>query len=236
MRANRFRAHPAMGENSAVRTQFTHELLALTNDLTLMCRLAHDAVERVTDALVRADLATTYEVFALDEQLQTMFGACEARTVVLLALQAPVARDLRHVVTAIQIAGELSRIGRLANLVADSVYRSHPDHVAPQPILEVLADLGRLAAQRTALAGQAVATGHLPDEAVPVPDALAELRTRLRTALAESEPPHPAGTIIDLALLGHHLERCVDHTDGIGRLVRFHDTGIPPAAQPDEER
>ncbi|WP_280445546.1 phosphate signaling complex PhoU family protein [Nocardia brasiliensis] len=131
-----------------MRTQFTRELVALTNDLTLMCRLTHDATERMTDALVGADLTATYEVFALDEQLQAMYGACEARTVVLLALQAPVARDLRHVVTAIQIATELSGIGTLVSKVADQVYQSHPGHVAPQAVLDILAAMGRLAAAR----------------------------------------------------------------------------------------
>lgn len=230
--ANRFPARPTIGENLPVRTQFTHELNALTNDLTLMCRLAHDAVERVNDALASADLTATYEVFALDEQLQKMFGACEARTVVLLALQAPVARDLRHVVTAIQIANELSRIGWLTSRVADQVYRSHPNYVAPQPILDVLAELGKFAAHRTALAGEAVATAHQSADAEPVNATLAELRGRLHAALTDPEGAQPAGAAIDLALLGNHLERCVDHTTRIERLIRFLDTGVPPMAQP----
>lgn len=230
--ANRFPARTAISENLPVRTQFTHELNALTNDLTLMCRLAHDAVERVTDAVAGADLAVTYEVFALDEQLQKMYGACEARTVVLLALQAPVARDLRHVVTAIQIANELSRIGWLTSRVADQVYRSHPSHVAPQLILDVLTELGRFAAHRTALAGQAVATAHQSADAQQVTAALTGLRERLHAALIDPERSQPTTAAIDLALLGNYLERCVDHTTRIERLIRFLDTGVPPMAQP----
>ncbi len=218
-----------------VRTQFTHELVALTNDLTLMCRVAHDAVERVIDALVDADLQATYEVFALDEQLQKMYGACEARTVVLLALQAPVARDLRHVVTAIQIASELSRIGSLTNRVADRIYRSHPGHVGPQGVLDILAAMGRLAAHRTAVSGEAVATGHHTEVAPPTDGSIDDLRTRLHTALAESDPDRSADLTIELTLLGSYLERCVEHTDRIDSLIRFLDTGIPPTAQPRDE-
>jgi phosphate transport system protein len=225
-----------MGENLAVRTQFTAELIALTNDLTLMCTLAHDAVERVTDALVDADLTATYEVFALDEQLQKMYGACEARTVVLLALQAPVARDLRHVVTAIQIAGELSRIGRLASRVADKVYQSHPGHAAEQPILDILAAMGKLAAERTALAGQAVAGRHpLPEEETPAGRPMETLHRQLHSALREPATQPSTEVAIDIALLGHHLERCVDHTARIERLIRFLDTGVPPTAQPSDD-
>ncbi|MEU2089263.1 phosphate signaling complex PhoU family protein [Nocardia beijingensis] len=218
-----------------MRTQFTAELIALTNDLTQMCTLAHDAVERVTDALVDADLTATYEVFALDEQLQKMYGACEARTVVLLALQAPVARDLRHVVTAIQIAGELSRVGWLASRVADKVYQSHPGHVAGQPILDILAAMGKLAAERTALAGRAVAGRHPLPEQEPQANSMETLHQQLHAALRDPASQPSTEVAIDIALLGHHLERCADHTARIERLIRFLDTGVPPTAQPADD-
>ncbi|MGQ4596339.1 PhoU domain-containing protein [Nocardia sp. R6R-6] len=218
-----------------MRTQFTAELIALTKDLTQMCTLAHDAVERVTDALVDADLTATYEVFARDEQLQKMYGACEARTVVLLALQAPVARDLRHVVTAIQIAGELSQISRLASRIADQVYRRHPEHVAQQPILGIFAAMGKLAAERTALAGRAVADHQPPSEDTLDGLTMESLHQRLHSALRDPASAPPTDIAIDNALLGHHLERCVDHTARIDRLIRFVDTGVPPTAQPSDD-
>ncbi|MEU7633601.1 PhoU domain-containing protein [Nocardia sp. NPDC049220] len=218
-----------------MRTQFTAELIALTNDLTLMCSLAHDAVERVTDALVDADLTATYEVFAFDEQLQKMYGAGEARTVLLLALQAPVARDLRHVVTAIQMAGELSQIGLLTSRIADQVYKSHPAHVAKRSILEILAEMGRLAAERTALAGRAVAGHPLLPEDAPGTQVMETLHRRLHSALVDPASQSSTVAAIDIALLGHHLERCLDHTARIERLIRFLDTGVPPTAQPSDD-
>jgi phosphate transport system protein len=217
-----------------VRTQFTRELVALTNDLTLMCRLAHDAAERVTAALGDADLAATYEAFALDEQLQKMYSACEARTVVLLALQAPVARDLRHVVTAIQIASELSRIGWLISRVADQVYKCHPEPVAPRPLMDILTAMGRLAAHCTALAGESVATGHQSAISESGAPAMDQLHMQLHSALADPTLTQPTEAAIDIAMVGNNLERCIDHTDRIDRLIRFLDTGIPPTAQPSD--
>ncbi|MGW1741416.1 phosphate signaling complex PhoU family protein [Nocardia sp. NPDC001965] len=213
-----------------MRTQFTNELVALTADLTQMCRITHEAAERVTDAVVGADLTATYEVFALDERLQTMFGACEARTVVLLALQAPVARDLRHVVTAIQIAGELSRIGRLFSRVADQVYRTHPDPIAPPPVLEVLAQMAGLTAECTFRAQHAVTRGrHTPAEDTGAAEMRA-LDRRLHNALSATAGTDTE-TAITLALIGHKLSRTLDHTDRIERLIHFLDTGVPPTAQ-----
>lgn len=210
-----------------MRTQFTLELVALSNDLTLMSRLAHDATERVTEALAGADLAAAYEVFALDEQLQQMFAACESRTMALLALQAPVARDLRHVVTAIQIAGELSRIGRRTETAGQYVYRAHPRAVAPEPVIAELVAMGLLAAECVARVSASVATGRFTED----DGAAATMETRcvqLRTVLTTAEAGIGTGAAIDLALLGSQFQRCVDHAARIARLIRFLDTGIPP--------
>ncbi|MET9216825.1 MULTISPECIES: phosphate signaling complex PhoU family protein [unclassified Nocardia] len=211
-----------------MRTQFTLELVALSNDLTLMSRLAHDATERVTEALAGADLTAAYEVFALDEQLQQMFAACESRTMALLALQAPVARDLRHVVTAIQIAGELSRIGRRTETAGQYVYRAHPRAVAPEPVVAELVAMGMLAAESVARVSASVATGRFTEDDGT---AAATMETRcgqLRTVLTTAEIGVGTGPAIDLALLGSQFQRCVDHAARIARLIRFLDTGIPP--------
>ncbi|GGK69837.1 phosphate signaling complex PhoU family protein [Nocardia camponoti] len=208
-----------------MRTQFTLELLALSNDLTLMSRLAHDATERVGFAITHADLAATYEVFALDEQLQKMFAACESRTMALLALQAPVARDLRHVVTSIQIAGELSRIGRRTETAGQYVYRAHPSAVAAPGIVDVLAPMSELAAHSVSRVGDSLATGRIKaDDGAP--DAMEALCARLRTTLSEADTP--AEVAIDIALLGSQFQRCVDHAARIIRLIHFQTTGVAP--------
>ena len=219
-------AHPAWGTIQRVRTQFTLELVALANDLTLMSRVAHDATERVTQALAGADLAATYEVFALDEQLQLMFAACESRTMALLALQAPVARDLRHVVTAIQVAGELSRIGRRTETAGQYVYRAHPGVVAPASVITELVSMGTLAAACVARVSASVASGRFAADDGSDIDAMETLCKQLRTALSEAEVSTEAA--IDMALLGSQFQRCVDHAARIARLIRFLDTGIPP--------
>ncbi|MFI5503678.1 phosphate signaling complex PhoU family protein [Nocardia asteroides] len=211
-----------------MRTQFTLELVALSNDLTLMSRLAHDATERVTEALASADLTATYEVFALDEQLQQMFAACENRTMALLALQAPVARDLRHVVTAIQIAGELSRIGRRTETAGQYVYRAHPRAVATEPVLAELVAMGTLAAECVAGVSASVATGRFVADDGTAGEAMDARCARLRTVLTTTDADAGTGAAIDLALLGSQFQRCVDHTARIARLIRFLDTGIPP--------
>ncbi|MGV9674428.1 phosphate signaling complex PhoU family protein [Nocardia sp. NPDC003482] len=216
-----------------MRTKFSSELAALTGELERLASLAHEATERVAVAVGETDLTAAYEVFALDEKLQEKYGACENRAVILLALEAPVARDLRHVVSAIQITEHLSRMGWLTSRIADSVVRRYPHPVAPPEILGPLAEIGSRTTALAARAVEVIAAGKLDADTEPVaPDpALPELHQQVRTTLTAPDRPYDNATAVDLALLVHHYERCAEHCVRIGRLIRFFHTGIPLSAQ-----
>ncbi|GAB2698707.1 phosphate signaling complex PhoU family protein [Nocardia thraciensis] len=219
-----------------MRTKFSSELAALTGELTRLSGLAHEATERVAVAVAESNLTAAYEVFALDEQLQTLHGTCENRAVILLALEAPVARDLRHVVSAIQIADDLSQMSWLTSRVADSVVRRYPNPVAPPEILSLLAEIGGGVIELAAAAQRAIATdGPATEHHVVVPDGrLTELQQQVLHAISAPEWSHGSGMAVDLALLVHHYERCAEHSVRIGRLIRFFHTGTPLSAQSGE--
>nr|GLK41271.1 hypothetical protein GCM10017611_81470 [Rhodococcus wratislaviensis] len=82
-----------------MRMKFHEQLDELTDRLASMCRLAGDAVQAATEALVLADLPLAERIFDLNEQIEELRGPCEDLAMALLALQGPVARDLRQVVT-----------------------------------------------------------------------------------------------------------------------------------------
>lgn len=115
-----------------MRLNFQEQLDELTDRLASMCHLAEQAIEAATDALTQADLPTAEKVFDLNEQIEALRGPCEEQAMALLALQAPVARDLRQVVTGVHLVTDLSRMGGLAQHVAESVRRRHPAHVAAE--------------------------------------------------------------------------------------------------------
>lgn len=208
-----------------VRTKFSSELDALTAELALMSQLARDAVERATTAVEHADLAVAYEVFACDEQLKAHHGSCSERAVLLLALQAPVARDLRHVVTGIQIIDDLSEIGSLAGHIAGYVYRFHPAALASPDTTNILVAMGNLAANITAAAAKAV-TDQDVSPVVEPDDGMAELQAALRSTIIDPGWASGAAPAVDIALLGSYFQRCADHAVRIGRHIRFHNTGI----------
>ncbi|MFC9553816.1 phosphate uptake regulator PhoU [Rhodococcus sp. NPDC056960] len=113
-----------------MRTKFHDQLDTLFDQLTTMRRLAGDAITTATDAFGAADLTAAEKVFAVTERIGAVRGPCEDQAMALLALQAPVARDLRQVVTGVFLVSDLSRMGGLAEHIAESVRRRHPHPVA----------------------------------------------------------------------------------------------------------
>ena len=82
-----------------MRTAYHEQLDALTNRLAEMCGLAGVAMERATQALLQADLPLAEQVITDHDQIATLSARAEEDAFVLLALQAPVAGDLRAVVS-----------------------------------------------------------------------------------------------------------------------------------------
>ncbi|MBL1074861.1 phosphate uptake regulator PhoU [Nocardia sp. 2] len=216
-----------------MRTKFSIELMALTDELAHMARLTHEAAERASSALAGSDLTAAYEVFALEEQIQVEHAKCEDRSVILLALEAPVARDLRHVITAMQIADDLLAVSDALSRAADNVVRRYPEPVAPHQITDLLVEISGAAIDIVGTVVGVIAAQHPPrDRALVTRD---ERMDRLRAQVLElaGDPgwSHGSAMAIDLAMVVHHYGRLVDHSVRIGRLIRFFHTGIPLYAQ-----
>ncbi|WP_308259345.1 phosphate signaling complex PhoU family protein [Pseudonocardia sp. H11422] len=114
------------------REMFHAQLDELGDDLEAMCTRVARAMGAATRAMVAGDVRLAEQVIAGDSEIDADRARCEQRAVVLLALQAPVARDLRTVVSLIQVAEHLERMGDLARHVTEVVRRQHPDPVAPR--------------------------------------------------------------------------------------------------------
>ncbi|MEC3916385.1 phosphate signaling complex PhoU family protein [Nocardia sp. CDC160] len=216
-----------------MRTKFSSELMALTDELAHMARLTHEASERAAVALAGSDLTAAYEVFALEEKVEIEHAKCEDRSVILLALEAPVARDLRHVVTAMQIADDLLAVSRALSRVADVVVRRYPNPAAPPQVLALLGEMSSAVTHLVDKAVRVIVAQNPPRDRALVPrdENVERLRVLLVELAADDAWPHGSAMAIDIALLAHHFERGADHCVRIGRLIRFFHTGIPLYAQ-----
>src|SRR5271169_1057557 len=210
-----------------MRTLFRGRLDSLTETLSQMCGLAGLAMERATHALLQADLNLAEKVIAYPDHLAHMQTAAEEAAFKLLALQAPVAADLRIVVGSMQNVADAERMGGLARHVADIARRRHPEHTLPAEVNDCFAEMGRVAVDLGNSAKDVVLSRD-PERAAQISrndEIIDELHQHLFTLLKEQEWTHGVESAIDVALLGRFYERFADHAVEIGRRVVFQATG-----------
>ncbi|MFZ0120784.1 MAG: PhoU domain-containing protein, partial [Pseudonocardiaceae bacterium] len=96
-----------------MRATFHAELDELITTIAWMARLAAAMMTNASTALHQSDLALAELVITEGDQMTAMLDDTQQRCVTLLALQAPVATDLRVVVTALHTVDHLRRMGKL---------------------------------------------------------------------------------------------------------------------------
>lgn len=213
-----------------MRTAYHDQLDQLTEQLGDMCGLAGAAMERATQALLQADLVLAEQVIGDHEQIVAMSARAEEAAFVLLALQAPVAGDLRSIVTAIQIVADVDRMGALALHVAKIGRRRHPQHALPEEVNGYFAEMGRVAVELGNSAQEVLVTRD-PDKAARISeedDAMDDLHKHLFTVLMDREWKHGVTAAVDVTLLSRFYERFADHAVEIARRVIFQATGNLP--------
>jgi phosphate transport system protein len=151
-----------------------------------------------------------------------------------------VARDLRAVVSAIQIAADVDRMGALALHVAKIARRRHPAHALPEQVNAYFAEMGRIAVELGNAAQQVVLSCD-PDKAARIDEedeAIDDLHRHLFTVLMNHQWKHGVAAAVDVTLLGRFYERFADHAVEIARRVIFRATGQFPVKtrQPPRKR
>ncbi|MCK0517281.1 phosphate signaling complex protein PhoU [Williamsia muralis] len=213
-----------------MRSAYIEQMAELNGVLGQMCALAGIAMERSTQALLQADLAVAESVISDHEQLTQLSTQAEERAFALLALQAPVAGDLRSIVSGFQIVADIDRMGALALHVAKVARRRHPAKALPEEVNGYFAEMGRLAITMATNARE-VLNSQNPEDALKLQDdddAMDDLHRHLFTVLMDREWRHGVAAAVDVTLLGRYYERFSDHAVLIGRRVVFQATGQTP--------
>jgi len=214
-----------------MRTAYHEQLDALNGQLAEMCRLAGIAMERATQSLLQADLVLAEQVIGDHEKIMAASARAEETAFVLLALQAPVAGDLRAIVSSIQIVADVERMGALALHVAKIARRRHPQHALPEEVNGYFSEMGRVAVD-LATSARDVLLSRDPAKARQMredDDAMDDLHRHLFSVMMDREWKHGVAAAIDVTLLGRFYERFADHAVEISRRVIFQVTGLLPA-------
>lgn len=213
-----------------MRVVLDEQLTELGGILGIMADMAGSLMERATQALLQADLPLAEQVIGDYDKLEDLSHRGEERAMSLLARQAPVATDLRVVVSAIQIFADIERMGALSLHVAQAVRRRHPNHVLPEEVNGYFAEMGKIAVALAAQAKEVLETRNIELAArlSEEDDAMDDLHQHLFTLMMEREWKHTAAAAVDAALLGRFYERFADHAVEVGRRIIFLVTGHLP--------
>lgn len=213
-----------------MRTTYHEQLDALTNQLAETCRMAGIAMERATQALLQADLVLAEQVIGDHESIIGASARAEEAAFVLLALQAPVAGDLRTIVGSIQIVADVERMGALALHVARIARRRHPLHALPEEVNGYFAEMGRIAVDLGASVREVLLSRDQEQARLirQEDDAMDDLHRHLFSVMMDREWKHGVAAAVDVTLLGRFYERFADHAVEISRRVIFQVTGRLP--------
>ena len=213
-----------------MRAAYNEKLAALADELAEMSTMAGEAMKKATTALLEGDLDLAEEVISGDAEIDALRTQAEEQAFGLLALQAPVAGDLRSILAAIHSAGDLERMGDLALHVAKAARRRHPELVLPAEVAPYFAEMGRVAQDLAHDTRRVILTRdvQLAFTMESDDDAMDDLHRHLFTVLMTNDWPHGVAPAIDVTLLGRFYERFADHAVAVARRVVFMVTGKMP--------
>lgn len=210
-----------------MREIFQKELQELGDDILQMGQLVAEAVERAGRALREADLQLAEEVIDADALIDAREERIEALCLSVLALQQPVATDLRVVITAMRLSATFERMGDLARHVAFIARTAYPNHAAAGPLFQTLQ---AMTLEATAITGMLLKLldRHDMDLVAGIEqrdDALDDLLRQLFQQLLVEDAPAGRQELVDAVLASRFLERLGDHSVSAALRIGYLVTG-----------
>jgi phosphate transport system protein len=209
------------------RPHFHEELEAIELEILGMGELAERAVARSVDALVRGDVVEADDVISHDDDIDERYMDIEARALSLLALQTPVATDLRMISAIIHINLHLERIGDMAVNIA-KIFRSVAELPTNSTIVQQIREMDDVVRPMIRVALEAFSHRDL-ELCLKLPE-MDDPVDRLNLGMYEevaalAADPAALDWGLRMNMVARQLERVGDHAVDIGEQVGFLLTG-----------
>jgi phosphate transport system protein len=221
-------AHEQQGEIE-IRHHFDDELDEIRRGLVQMGSLVVENTRRAGEAAIENRLDLVDVVRAGDGPVNTLYRVLEQRTFEILALQQPVASDLRFLIAATRILYETERSGDLA---VNIVNRLAAQNGFPQ-LIEIQSLLTRLVIESTnifASAVEAIATlnPEIGASAEASDDVVDDITERFFGTVHAHSAEIGLESAVELSHVGRFLERIADHGVNISQNITYVMTGVFP--------
>ena len=210
-----------------MRDIFTSELTALGADLTAMSQLVEQAIDQAGNALLTADLGMAERVIAADRTIDAIERDLDERCVLMIAQQAPVARDLRVVISALRMSASLERMGDLARHIAEIARLRYPATAVPANLTATFTSMTEAANEVAARVTEVLASHDLELAASRerADDRLDALHAETFGATLGGTQQLTAQETVDVTLCARYFERFGDHGVSVAHRVVYLVTG-----------
>jgi phosphate transport system protein len=209
------------------REQYVRSLSHLRDQVVQLNSMVDKAIARSTDALKTQDVKLAEQVVQADHDINELRWSLEDEALAVIAMQAPMAGDLRQIAAGLHIISELERMGDHAAGNAKIVLLT-----ADEPPLKPLVDIPRMAmVARTMLASAIDAfirgDADLARRTMALDDQIDELYNQVYRELLTfmTEDPSTINRATHLLWAAHNLERIGDRTENICEFVVYAVTG-----------
>ena len=210
-----------------MREEFQADLTEVSRLLVTMAESVRAAMRKATTALLTADREAAQSVVARDAEVDDIYRQVETKVADTIARQAPVASDLRMVITALRMGTDLERMGDLAVHVAKVARLRHPETAIPPEVRPTILQMGQIAETLVTKAGSCIASQDVESamELESDDDAMDKLHRRLFRNILSKDWPHGVEPAIDITLIGRYYERYADHAVSVARETIYLVTG-----------
>jgi len=215
------------GSKAYVR-HFQHELEQLKAKLLEMSALVESAIYRSVQGVVEKNEELARQVLKNEARINQLEIEIDDMAIGLLALQAPMAADLRLITAAIKINNDLERMGDLSVSMAESAIA-----LLSEPVIRPLIDIPHIAALAQGMVRKALDSfvsrdAELARSVLASDDAVDNLRTASYHELTSFMENNSSQIPQALRLLSvvRNLERIADHATNIAEDVLFLVKGI----------
>ncbi len=209
------------------RVLFERELDELNEELVRMGEMVEQAIEASFEALEQHDTALAEQVIEGDRLVDDMERKIESRCLSLMLRQQPVARDLRHISTALKAVTDLERIGDHAADIAELALR-----LEGKEDCGMLKHLPAMAGSVKTMVRDAIHAfierdTEKADEIGRRDDLIDAFFDKVKREVIEllKRDGDRSGTAVDLLMLAKYLERIGDHAVNVCEWTEFSDTG-----------
>ena len=217
--------------HAMAREEFDHDLQQLEAELVLLGALVESSIFNALNAIKNRDLVLSEKVIQDDDLIDDKRHLVEDACTDLIRREAPVASDLRRIISALHIAGELERMGDYAEGIAKISLM-----MGPEPPLKELVDIPAMGERAVHMLKQSLDAFLTRNEIAAREEALAigpdddevdDLYRKVRVDLLSLMKADPANVERGTYLLwaAHNVERIADRATNIAERVVYQATG-----------